>query len=74
MIRTQISLSLAEYTLAKREAKNLGLSLAEFFRRSLRRILPLQKDKPWMTYIGLIDSGNPQSSQEIDDVVYGHKD
>ncbi len=74
MIRTQISLTKLEYLLAKKEAKRLGVSLAEFFRRSLRLLLPTQNKTPWMHYCGLIESGHPQSSQEIDDVVYGQKD
>ena len=74
MIRTQISLSKDEYELAKQEAKQQGISLAEFFRRSLRLILPKNSNSPWMKYCGLIESGNPKSSQQIDDVVYGQKD
>lgn len=34
MIRTQISLSPEEYDAAKREARRLGISLAELLRRS----------------------------------------
>lgn len=74
MIRTQISLPRAEYRLAKKEAKRLGVSLAEFFRRSLSLVLPVKTDKPWMKYCGDIATGNPRSSQEIDEVVYGHKE
>lgn len=74
MIRTQISLSELEYEKAKEAAKKEGISLAEFFRRSLRTILPVEKNKPWMRYAGFIESGNPQSSQRIDEVIYGQKD
>lgn len=74
MIRTQISLSAVEYQQAKKEAKKLGVSLAEFFRRALRLALPIKRDKPWMRYIGFVESGDPQSSQRIDEVVYGHKE
>lgn len=73
MIRTQISLSEEEYKAAKREAQRLGLSLAELLRRSLRTMLPADPSKPWMRYAGMIESGDPQSSQKIDDVVYGQK-
>ncbi len=73
MIRTQISLSEAEYEAAKRQARQLGISLAELLRRSLRTLLPADESKPWMTYAGFIASGDPSSSQRIDDVVYGHK-
>jgi hypothetical protein len=74
MVRTQISLSEEEYEAAKRESHRLGISLAELLRRSIRRVLPVDETKPWMRYAGMIESGDPQSSQNIDDVVYGQKD
>lgn len=74
MIRTQISLSEAEYSAAKREARRLGLSLAELLRRSLRGVLPADESKPWMRYAGMVESGDSRSSQRIDDLVYGQKD
>jgi hypothetical protein len=74
MIRTQVSLSEEEYSAAKREAERLGISLAELLRRSLRGLLPADESKPWMRYAGMVDSGDPHSSQHIDDVVYGQKD
>ncbi|MDL1873246.1 CopG family transcriptional regulator [Deltaproteobacteria bacterium PRO3] len=74
MIRTQISLSELEYDRAKEEAKKQGISLAEFFRRSLRNMLPASREKPWMRYAGLVESGNPKSSQQIDQLIYGQKD
>jgi len=74
MIRTQISLTEDEYTAAKREARRLGISLAELLRRSLRTVLPVNDSKPWMRYAGMVESGDSASSQHIDDVVYGWKD
>ena len=74
MLRTQISLSEEEYEAAKQEAQRLGISLAELLRRSLRNALPVDQAKPWMQYAGMVESGNPQSSQSIDELVYGHKD
>jgi hypothetical protein len=74
MIRTQISLSEDEYNAAKLEAKRLGISLAELLRRSLRTLLPADESRPWMRYAGFVESGDPQASQKIDDVVYGQKD
>lgn len=74
MIRTQISLSEAEYEAAKQEAERLGISLAELLRRSLRTMLPADPSKPWMRYVGMVESGDPKSSQNIDEVVYGQKD
>ena len=73
MIRTQISLSQDDYAAAKREAVRLGISLAELLRRSLRAALPARDDRPWMQYAGMVESGDPNSSLNIDDVVYGHK-
>ena len=74
MIRTQVSLSGREYEAAKRESRRLGISLAELLRRSLRTLLPADDTKPWMRYAGMIETGDPQASQKIDDVVYGQKD
>lgn len=74
MIRTQISLTEEEYAAAKREAARLGLSLAELLRRSLRTVLPVDETKPWMRYAGMVESGDPESSQHIDEIVYGRKD
>jgi hypothetical protein len=74
MVRTQISLSELEYDAAKREARRLGISLAELLRRSLRTMLPADESKPWMKYAGMIETGDPTASQKIDDVVYGQKD
>jgi hypothetical protein len=74
MIRTQISLSEDEYDAAKREARRLGISLAELLRVSLRSVLPADESKPWMRYAGMVDSGDPHSSQHIDDIIYGRKD
>jgi hypothetical protein len=73
MVRTQISLSEAEYAAAKQEAEKLGISLAELLRRSLRTMLPVNDTAPWMRYAGMVESGDPSSSQHIDDVVYGRK-
>ena len=74
MIRTQISLSEAEYEAARQEASRLGVSFAELLRRALRTMLPGDSSRPWMRYAGLVESGDSRSSQRIDDVVYGQKD
>lgn len=74
MIRTQISLAEHDYHAAKAEARRLGISLAELLRRSLRAVLPADESKPWMKYAGMVETGDPESSQKIDDIVYGHKD
>ena len=46
MIRTQISLTQNEYEAAKREARRLGISMAELLRRSLRTLIPGDSSKP----------------------------
>ena len=74
MIRTQISLDEHEYSVAKREARNLGISVAEFVRRAVREALPPRGQGPWMKYAGLVETGNPRSSQSVDEIVYGQKD
>ena len=74
MIRTQISLSEEEYEAAKEEASRLGISLAELLRRSIRVVLRVDESSPWMRYAGMVETGDPNSSQSIDDVVYGQKD
>ena len=71
MIRTQISLPEDEYQAAKAEAARLGISLAELLRRALREALPADQSNPWMRYVGMVESGDPQSSVRIDEVVYG---
>jgi hypothetical protein len=74
MIRTQISFDEEEYELARKEARALGVSIAEFVRRAVRGKLPVAGDASWMRYAGLVESGDSRSSQSIDDVVYGAKD
>lgn len=74
MIRTQISLNEREYRLAQKEAEALGISLAEFVRRAVRERLPADDKRPWMKYAGFVESGDPRSSQSVDEVVYGQKD
>ena len=73
MIRTQISLSEEEYRIAKAEAAKLGISLAELLRRSLRHMLPADNEKPWMRYSGMVETGEKDASQKIDEIVYGSK-
>lgn len=74
MIRTQISLDEREYQLAKEEARSLGISVAEFVRRALKEALPANEERPWMRFAGLVETGDPRSSESIDEIVYGPKD
>src|SRR5260370_10590410 len=73
MIRTQISLDEHEYDIAKREARLLGISVAEFVRRAVREALPPHGQGPWMRYAGLVETGNPRSNQPVDEIVYGRR-
>lgn len=74
MLRTQISLDRREYELAKRQAAALGISLAEFIRRAVREQLPVAGEGAWMKFAGFVETGNPRSSQSVDEIVYGAKD
>lgn len=69
MVRTEVTPTAAEHAAATREARRLGISLAELLRRSLRTVLPVDDARPWMRYAGSIESGDASSSQGIDDVV-----
>jgi hypothetical protein len=77
MIRTQITLDEHDYRLAQKESRALGVSVAEFVRRSIRRSLPAEPASPdapgWMRYAGLVESGDPNSSGTVDELVYGNK-
>jgi len=73
MLRTQITISREDYEDAKAEAARLGISLAEFVRRAVRNALPANETQPWMRYAGMVETGDPDSSRHIDDIVYGHK-
>ena len=74
MVRTQISLDEREYSLVKKEAAALGIPIAELARRALRQALRVNEEAPWMRYADLVESGDPNSSQSIDEIVYGSKD
>lgn len=74
MVRTQNSPTEGEYQAAKRETGRLGISLAELLRRSLRRILPADPEKPWMCYAGMVASGDPRASERIGEKAYGRMD
>lgn len=74
MIRTQVSLDAAEYELVKRQSRALGMSIAEVIRRAVRDALPYDAHSPWMRFAGFVESGNPQSSQSVDEIVYSAKD
>ena len=83
MIRTQISREEREYERAKREARALGISVAEYVRRALHQASsgngapgngPAGKGPAWMRFAGMVESGDSRSSQSVDEVVYGSQD
>src|ERR1700674_1175252 len=74
MIRTQLSLDAREYELVKKEAATRGISIAEFVRQAVRDKLPAKSAAPWMRYAGFVESGDPHSSQSIDELVYGSEE
>jgi hypothetical protein len=74
MIRTQVSLDAADYELVKRQSRVLGISIAEVIRRAVRDALPSNEGGSWMRFAGFVESGDAQSSQTVDEVVYGSKD
>lgn len=74
MIRTQVSLDEQDYLLVKKEAQALGISVAELVRRAIRQVLPHSPKAAWMRYAGMVETGDPRSSQSIDEIVYGRKD
>ena len=47
--------------------------LSELMRRAVRDLFAAARTKPWMRYAGFVESGNPRSSQSIDEVVYDGK-
>ena len=74
MTRISFSLEKREHALAKKEARALRISVAEFVRRAIRDKLPVSNEAPWMRYAGMVASGDPNSSRSIDEIVYGSMD
>lgn len=72
MIRTQISLDEDAYREAKEEARQQGISLAEFLRRLVAAGIRHRqtKQRPWMRHAGVLASGDPDASQSVDAIVY----
>jgi len=74
MVRTQISLDPDTYDRAKEEARRRGVSFAELVRQSLALSLsPRDSDQPWMRFAGALESGDPDASTTVDEVVYGRQ-
>ncbi len=73
MVWTRIALDRTEYELAKREAASLEIPVAEFVRRAVREKLAASRRHSWMRYAGFVETGNPNSSQTIEELIYGLK-
>jgi len=76
MVRTQIALDEDMYKEAQDEARRQGISFAEFCRRALALVLKRETEKeemPWMRFAGSIDTGDPDLSISVDEIVYGKK-
>ncbi len=67
MIGLQFNLPEEEYKAAEQVAGQLGISVEELASRALRRFLADCSSKPWMKYAGMVESGDPFSSQTVDD-------
>jgi hypothetical protein len=39
-----------------------------------RQAVSESNQRPWMRYAGFVESGDPNSSQSIDEIVYGSED
>jgi hypothetical protein len=74
MTRVQLRVQKQEYDLARKEAKALGIPVAEFVRRAVHDRLLVSRESLWMRYAGMVESGDPHPSASIDEIVYGSKD
>jgi len=62
------------YKAAQDQARLLGISFAELCRRALALVLKRETESmPWMRFGGSIDTGDPDSSLSVDEVVYGRE-
>ena len=85
MTRTLVSLADKDYRAAKKAAKREGISFAEYMRRALAVALARSHAgptggqageapaMPWMRHAGCLRSGDPHSSETVDEVVYGRE-
>ncbi|MDO8688434.1 MAG: CopG family transcriptional regulator [Dehalococcoidia bacterium] len=73
--RTQISLAPEEHRLVQELAGREGVSMSHVIREAiLEYCVKADTGDPWerlMDIVGIGDSGNPRSSVDHDDVIYG---
>lgn len=48
--------------------------IAKVIRRAVRDMLPHDRGGAWMRFAGFVESGDPKSSQLVDEIVYGSKE
>ncbi len=46
--------------------------LVELLRRAIRRLRP-RGERTWLRFAGLVETGDPNSSQSVDEIVYNSK-
>jgi len=73
MQRTQISLTTEDYETARRIAAERGESLSQVVRDALRREAgaPNTSYDPLGPIIGIVDSADPNASEDLDEAIYG---
>ena len=73
MARISLSLTEYEYELVKKETRVLRVSIAEVIRRAIRHTVPSHEGGSWMRFAGSVATGNRNSSQSVDRIVYCSK-
>ena len=73
MKRTQVSLTVEDYDVARRIALQRHQSLSQVVREALRREAEVERLRadPLRDFIGTVDCDDPHASETIDEVVYG---
>src|SRR5579864_9105513 len=66
VVRIQVSLDEQDYQLARKEAAALEISVAEYARQAVQKARLHSGQPRWMGYAGLVESGDPHSSESID--------
>ncbi|MDP2727819.1 MAG: ribbon-helix-helix protein, CopG family [Dehalococcoidia bacterium] len=73
--RTQISLSKEDRALVQKIADGKGVSMSHIIREAIRQYAEdLPSEDPWerlMDLAGFVESGDPRSSVDHDQVIYG---
>ena len=75
MIRTQIYFTEEQYNLLKQTAVKSKVTMAEIIRTAVEGYLNKRtaEEEPLLKIIGIGESGDPNASLHIDEVLYGGK-